>query len=446
MKLLRLSLALCGAHVALGFSSSYAAAKQQLEARQNNSSEPVDPIYQLSKDEQFHFEALRVLAFAVYEGSDISETLAAINKIKPGDLESFGQVFDDLANRVWNRSQAINATKYPISARNAYFHASSYFRSADFFLHGNPADPRIYSLWGQQILAFDSALALLPTPGERVTLQGDGFDIPAIFYGSGLPDPRPTIILCNGYDGSQEELYHVMVKAIIERGMNAITYEGPGQPLVRREQNMGFIPEWEKVVTPVVDYALTRPEVDPCAIGSMGYSFGGLLVPRAAAFEHRLAAVIALDGVFDFGAVVHNALSPELLDLYNSGNAEAVDAAVKELLADPHTPTATRWAIEQGTWSFNTTSPYEWVKQTEAYTLDKVVDKIRTPVFVGDAQNDMFFAGQPKILVDRLGDLATHHKFTNAEGAGEHCSVGAAVQQNQVVLDWFQDLIEKKKA
>jgi hypothetical protein len=63
-------------------------------------------------------------------------------------------------------------------------------------------------------------------------------------------------------------------------------------------------------------------------------------------------------------------------------------------------------------------------------------------VFVGEAQNDQFFAGQGKRLADHLGDLATYHFFTNAEGAGEHCSIGAQVLENQIALDWFEDVIK----
>ncbi|KAH7475489.1 hypothetical protein FOMA001_g11647 [Fusarium oxysporum f. sp. matthiolae] len=158
----------------------------------------------------------------------------------------------------------------------------------------------------QHLDAFNTAIALLLVPGKRIELPfTDGkLRIPAIFYGSGKKEARPTIILGNGYDGGQEEMLHVMGKAILERGMNVITYEGPGQPTVRRKQNLGFIHEWEKVVTPVVDYLLTRPEVDPKSIGLLGYSFGGMLAPRAAAFEHRLAPVFAVDGVYEFASVV----------------------------------------------------------------------------------------------------------------------------------------------
>ena len=48
-------------------------------------------------------------------------------------------------------------------------------------------------------------------------------------------------------------------------------------------------PDWENVVKPVVDYALSHPEIDPEKIALMGSS-RGLPGPRAATGEHRLAA------------------------------------------------------------------------------------------------------------------------------------------------------------
>lgn len=44
----------------------------------------------------------------------------------------------------------------------------------------------------------------------------------------------------------------------LDRGWNCISYEGPGHPTMRREQNIVFIPEWEQVATPVVDYILSE--------------------------------------------------------------------------------------------------------------------------------------------------------------------------------------------
>lgn len=231
---------------------------------------------QLSSDSEFHFVLLEQLSEAPYGGSDIGEVLTAGAQIAPGNFESWYNAFYALATRVYATAQNLDPYRYPISARDAMFRASTYFRASDFFLHGNPSDPRINSLWVQQAAAFNVAMSLLDVPGKRVVLQGDNFTIPTIWFGaSGVNTRRPTVIIGNGYDGAMEESYHQMGKAALERGYNVIVYEGPGQPTPRREQNLGFIPDWEQVVTPVVDYLITLPGVDPDAIALVGFSFGG---------------------------------------------------------------------------------------------------------------------------------------------------------------------------
>ena len=66
-----------------------------------------------------------------------------------------------------------------------------------------------------------------------------------------------------------------------------------------RQRAVPLRPDWEAVVTPVVDFAVGIPEVDQKRMVLIGRSFGGYLAPRAAALEHRLAAVIADPGQFD---------------------------------------------------------------------------------------------------------------------------------------------------
>ena len=413
----------------------------RLISKDNNST--ANPMYQLSNDTEFHFEILRVISLSPFEGADIGEVLVAANQINPGNFESFYTAFNSLAIRVQTVANSINSTKHPISARNALFKAASYYRSADFFLHGNWGDPRIYSLWDKQLAAFDAAMALLPVPGQRINLRAkDGnFTIPAMFFGTGIPGPWPTILMCNGYDGSQEEMFHLIGKAVLERGMNVITFEGPGQPTVRREQNLGFIPQWERVVTPVVDYALTRSEVDSAAIGLMGYSLGGYLAPRAAAFEHRVAAVFAVDGVYDFGQSLQTNFPPQVVAIFKSGNATLFNYIIDKAVADPSTSSALRWAVQQGMWSFDAKTPFEWMTKAQEYSLANLTQDIKAPIFVGDAEDDQFFPGQAKMLAQELGDRAIYHFFKAIDGAGEHASMGVSVLESQVLLDWFQDIL-----
>ncbi|KAL6875358.1 Alpha/Beta hydrolase protein [Trichoderma longibrachiatum] len=407
------------------------------------------PMLRLSPDPTFHFEILRALSTAPYQGADAGEVLTAAARIHPGDFESYHSAFRSLALRVRSQAAAIDPARFPVSARNAYFREATYLRSADFFLHGNWDDERIASIWDEHRAAFDKALALLPVPGVRADLPvpDRGFRVPVIFYGCERTPGRrhPTVIMCNGYDGAQEELYHVAVEAALSRGINVITYEGPGQPTVRREQSLGFIHQWERVVSVVVDYALARDDVQPDAVGLWGYSLGGFLAARAAAaMEPRIAAVMAIDGVSDFGAGVLDKFPPELLALFKSGDREAFDQAVASALSNAGAPTSFRWAVEQGLWAFNTKSPFEWATRCLDFKLGDAVRQIGVPFFVADAENDELLPGQARGLADAVGELATYHLFSAEDGAGEHCSIGAAVLQNQVVFDWFQDVVSRK--
>lgn len=337
---------------------------------------------QLNEDPDFHYELVRIIDYAPYEGSDVAEVLVAANEIVPGNFESFYEAFNNLANRTHTQALTINSIKHPVSARNAYFHAASYYRSADFFLHGNWSDERIDSLWTEALTTYDTALSLMSIPGRRevLTSKDRTFKIPTVFYQAVPPMEHnrysdwaeaPTILLCNGYDGSQEEMYHAFGKAALERGFNVLTFEGPGQPTVRREQNLGFIPDWERVVEPILDHLSSFPSVKQDAIGLLGYSFGGYLAPRAAAkLPGRLAAVIAVDGLMDFGASILHGFPNETLALFRSGDKEKFDKQLLEAVTKQgFLSTSARWALQQGLWSFNTRSPFEFVTMAQQYTL-----------------------------------------------------------------------------
>lgn len=395
----------------------------------------------LSTDYTFHFELLRVLSATRGHGGDVAEVLDAAERIAPADFESWYRVFHRLADHVAASATDEQARRHPVSARGVLFRAASYYRAADFFLHGDPQDPRITETWAHATACFDRALALLPIPGQRVSLAAEGFTVPAIFYRAAADDrPRPTLLLCNGYDGSQEEMLHVIGFAALERGFHVLTFEGPGQPTVLREQGLGFINEWERVVTPVLDYCQPLPGVDRSQVSLLGYSFGGFLAPRAAAFEHRLAAVVCVDGVFDAYQAFTGQLPAPLRQLLDAGSAAAFNQAVGAAL--PHN-TSFRWGVEQGCWAFQAATPYDFMTQVRPMTLRDVAGQITCPVLVCEAEDDHFFAGQPEALVAALGPLATYRPLTAADSAAEHCHVGASDYANSVVLDWLEDVLRE---
>src|SRR3712207_6855439 len=91
------------------------------------------------------------------------------------------------------------------------------------------------------------------------------------------------------------------------------------------ERQVPFRYDWGAVITPVVDCLSARPDVDPGRIALHGVSQGGYWVPRALAFEHRVAAGIADPGVYDTFEPWWQALPQPLRDCLDAGDRHRFD-------------------------------------------------------------------------------------------------------------------------
>lgn len=206
-------------------------------------------------------------------------------------------------------------------------------------------------------------------------------------------------------------------------------------------------------MTPVVNYALTRPDVDASRLALYGFSFGGTLAPRAAAYEKRLSAVIAVEGLKSLLAALQAQLPAWLTELYEANRTAAFDASMVAIAANLTLLTSIRWVIDQGLFAFNTRSATQWWNELASIVVNHdIVSKLTDlPVFVGKAENDFQSLNQPDLAYQLLSAgrpngeaLTTFHDFKTALGAGEHCSLGAEAHQSQVVLNWLADVFEAK--
>ncbi|MED4781173.1 alpha/beta hydrolase [Brevibacillus choshinensis] len=389
------------------------------------------------EDQTFSFELLRAMSYAPYGGADIGECLSTAYRIKEGDFESWYTEWYKTAERIHALAERNRERGQMISARENYLRAHNYYRTAEFFLHGNHEDSRIQDTWGKSRNTFRQAIKLMDVVVEEVQIPYEDTYLPGYFYRVD-DSPRPTLLVHGGFDSTGEELYFGGAAAAIQRGYHCLTFEGPGQGAVIREQQIPFRHDWEKVITPVVDYMLTRPEVDPYRIALMGISLGGYLAPRAAAFEHRLAACIANDGLFsnqfgEMGRKLHRGNHEDL------NNPEYMEKFIRALMDKS---TNVRWAIENGMFTFQAASIHELIEKTQPYTLEGIADKIKCPTLVCEAENDHFFAGQPKKLYDALTCPKTFMLFTSEDSAEEHCQFGALIHFNQRLFEWLDNIMK----
>jgi pimeloyl-ACP methyl ester carboxylesterase len=384
------------------------------------------------EDQTFSFELLRTVSYAPYGGADLGECLVTASHIRQGDFESWHEQWSKTARRVHALADDALQQGQRVSAREAYLRASNYYRTAEFFLHGNPQDPRLLAIWSTSRTTFRQAVNLMDILVEEVLIPYEGTFLPGYYYRpDDSPKPHPTLIVHGGYDSTGEELYFMIAVAAIQRGYNCLTFEGPGQGALIREQHLPFRPDWEQVVTPVVDSVLRRPEVDPARIALMGISLGGYLAPRAAAFEHRLAALVANDGLYSFHFSEKARAVPRVAALFGRAIAQYMLKKVMQR------QTGIRWAIENGLFTFQVGSIWDLIEATESWSLEGVANTITCPTLVCEAEGDHFFAGQPKRLYDALTCPKTLLRFTADDGAEQHCQFGALLLSNHRMFEWL---------
>ncbi|MGW4248910.1 alpha/beta hydrolase family protein [Nocardia sp. NPDC004722] len=394
----------------------------------------------LFDDESFSYEALRAAGFAGYGGAELGEVIATASRIPDGDEAAWLREWEATAARVHAIGETAAKAGHRVSAREALLRASNYYRTAEFYRRDDPAHdpvPRELSRLARE--TFWDAAQLLDTPVHPVAIPYADTTLPGyLFLADDTGQARPTVIFNSGFDSTLEESWFALAAAAVARGYHVLAFDGPGQGAVIREQGLTFRHDWEAVITPVVDFALTRPEIDPDRIALFGYSLGGYLAARAAAFEHRLAALILDDGLFDYHAAHVRMMPPFLADWIASGRDEEANAVASLMMA---VNTTMRWALRNGQWTFGVSSPAEYVRATADYTLAGVVDGIQCPTIVFDAENDLFFQGEAPRVYEALTCEKELITGTAAEGAGEHCHAGAMVLTHQRMFDWLDEAL-----
>jgi pimeloyl-ACP methyl ester carboxylesterase len=395
----------------------------------------------LFDDESFSFEALRAAGFANYGGADLGEVLVTARAIPDGDEAAWHREWKATAQRVEALGRDSLEGGHPMSAREALLRASNYYRTAEFYRRDDPwNDPEVAELSRRSHDTFLTAIGLFDFTAEEIAIPYEDTTLPGYLYlvdDSGAP--RPTVIYNSGYDSILEESYFAIAAAALSRGYNVLAFDGPGQGAALREQRLVFRHDWEAVITPVIDFALTRPEIEPGRIALFGYSLGGLLVARAAAFDDRVAALILDDGIYDFDTALAGAMPPFVSQWIEAGND---DAAIPVLSLLMSVNTQIRWALRNGMWVMGTESPADLARVFRRYTLAGIAERITAPALVLDAENDQFFKGEPARAAEAMvNSKTTLVTLRESDGAGEHCHMGAMGRAHQVIFDWLDDVL-----
>jgi len=398
------------------------------------------PAYEFLVSEPVNFEALMAFGAVAYGTADFGELTTIVDRInaRGATYDAIYDVWTGFAERTRAYADAALARGHTVTARSAYLRAASYHNQALFFVLGTKGPDRERATYRVMNDAWASAAALFDPVIEPVAIPYETTAMPGWLLKPGGPDvPRPTIIVNNGSDGQNVDVYAFGGAAAVERGWNALVFEGPGQGSMLFERGIPFRPDWEAVVTPIVDYLLTRPDVDPARIAISGWSMSGELVARAAAFEHRLAAVVLDPGVTDVLAAWH--LPKALIELANAGQRREVNEAWADAMRGANAEQ--RFTLAKRSEIFRAPDTFTLIKDLQAYSNTDVIHQITAPTLVCSPQFEEFYPGQPEQLYALLTAPKELVRFTVAEGAQFHCEPMAPQRRNEVVYDWLEETL-----
>jgi alpha-beta hydrolase superfamily lysophospholipase len=383
-------------------------------------------------DQTYNFETLRVLDDIAIAGGDNNEAAQAIRGIKVGDADGWYTAWKAAGDRA---TLLASRTQDPMSKGNALLRAHTYYRSAEFFLA--PSDARRPTIWKLNVDSFYSALDVLGVRHERITIPyGDPHHLNAVYYpGPAGAENRPLLVAMTGYDGTMEELYASVVATALQHGYSVLTFEGPGQGSVIRDQHLIFQPDWEKPNGAVLDAFLAN-HPKPAHIVEIGESMGGYLAPRAAAFDSRIDGVVAYDVFYDGYAVATRHVPQFAFWLHDHGYNKVLN-----LLAGLGKDPGSEWAQANGEWVLGAAGPFELIEAFKAYRLAPVADRIKADVLILAGADDHFVPSDQMDLFRKSLTQArsvTAIEFDRASGGAEHCQLGAPSLWHAALFDWLQ--------
>jgi alpha-beta hydrolase superfamily lysophospholipase len=216
-----------------------------------------------------------------------------------GCWEDWCRVWSQEAARHETLAEQANAQGHALTAAEAYVRAAIYYHYGKHLFAEHPAEFR--AAHDAMLRCYTAGATKLTNPVEHIEFPFRGIAMAGwIRKPQGIARP-PVAVILPGLDACKEEL-HAWASAFVERGMAAITLDGPGQG--ETAFHLPTTHEWGAVLGAVIDVLEKRSDVDGRRVGVVGQSLGAIYVPLAAAGEPRLKACIANCGPFDWGTVL----------------------------------------------------------------------------------------------------------------------------------------------
>lgn len=373
--------------------------------------------YTLNKESNFNFQLNRLI---MWDGGDLNEVQAIASSIQTS--EDWKRELIALGDRAFSEGRTVPAI--------------GYYRMSEFFMYDGDPDKKIYYQKATEL--FYRYYQDFFERGEVEWHQVPYEDVFLPVMHCRAKGPKKDVILLHGGNDSYFEEFFFPMLYLAEHGFEVYLFEGPGQGGVMRIQNKHFTHAWEKPVKAILD------QFHLSDVTIIGASLGGMLAPRAAAFEPRISRVIAWSIFPNFQEIL---LAPEeptevasmrLVRWMIKHNWKGVINFLFHRLAK--SDEVIRWALNHGMYAYQAKSPFDYLQKMGQYQMIDIADRITQDVLIVGANHDHFI---PYTMVgEEINALTEVHSltfrlFTENEDAGNHCNCG----NTKLALDTFMNWI-----
>lgn len=330
----------------------------------------------------------------------------------------FLRAWTGLTDTLVNQAEAAEKAGHTRTAGQLYARATNYLVQAERMQ--SASSPDRLATYERVLDLMQRAFTHADPRTTRVAIPYEGTTLPAYFTAAPATDqgPAPVMIMWNGLDSTKEHIYlSGHPHELAARGISTLMVDTPGAGEALRLQGLTARIETEVWATACVDYLETRDDVDRSRIGLVGWSLGGYYAPRAAAFEKRLALVVAWGANHDWGAVQRRRLERE-----------------------GERPVPHYWEHVLWVWGFDDLDAF--IPFADGVNLDGVVEKITVPFLICHGENDRQI---PLAYAHRSYEQAVNSPrrelriFTPEEGGAEHIGLDHLPHVSTFVADWVAD-------
>ncbi len=285
-------------------------------------------------------------------GLDPGDVREALASVKTRDKDEWAAAFMGVADRYFNEAKSLEKTD-PTKANADYIRA---WRLYSFGRWPIPASPGKQRAYAKAIEAFLAHARFWDPPLEVVHIPFEGSEIIAYMrLPKNAKGPVPLVIAVNGLDSRKEDLSESF-SAILPFGVGFLAVDGPGTG----QSPVKASPTADRMLSRVIDYVQTRPEVDKTRLAVHGVSWGAYWATKLSIVERaRLKGASAqsppVDTFFQKDFLMNSLLGnreylfdqvPALMNIFDgvttvdelAANLEKMSLVKQGLLGKPTTP------------------------------------------------------------------------------------------------------------